>query len=457
MNSVSPTSDRFPSFQHWSPIGAVASGIFVIDFFTPLGVAAGVLYIAAVLMSLRHQNSQLSLGTAVICSILTIIALFASPIGGEYWKVLLNRSLALFAIWTTTVLGRIQLQQAGTIQKQDRTMQDLLKMLPSACFTFDRQGTILSWNPAAESIYGYTEQEAVGASSYDLIVTPETVEQTQDVIDKIFEGEPAVNQIWHDQNKQREKGWRAGSLFPTFDKEGKVLYGININVDITAQKKAEFDLQTKNALLQAILDSATDSIYAKDQEGNYLLFNKAAAYIVGQPSEKIIGMSDIQIFGQETATKLRESDELIYSTNQTITAEETVTALGETTAFSTIKSPLNDPHGKRIGLVGISRDITQDKKVQHDLLLTERVFLASPDHISILGNDYRYHRVNPSYEKVHGKPSQSVIGMSVPELLGEEVFTQTIKSKLDRCLQGEDIHYEAWFRFADNQGLNKPW
>lgn len=206
MNAVPTTPNRFPSWFQWSPLGAVAGGIFIIDLLIPLGVAAGVLYIAVVLLSLRHQDSHLPLWTAVGCSILTITALFMSPVGGEFWKVLANRGLALFAIWTTTLMGRVQLQQAGTIQQQDKTMQDFIRMLPFACFSFDCQGTILSWNPAAEKIYGYTEQEAVGASSYDLIVTPETVEQTQKIIDNIFQGEIAVNQIWHDQNKQGEHG-----------------------------------------------------------------------------------------------------------------------------------------------------------------------------------------------------------------------------------------------------------
>jgi PAS domain S-box-containing protein len=191
--------------------------------------------------------------------------------------VLANRTLALLAIWTTTIMGRLSLQQAGTIQQRDQTIQNFMSTVPLACFSFDRKGTILSWNTGAEQIYGYTNEEAIGSSSYDLIVTPETQEDTKNVIEDVFQGKTFVNMIWHDRNKKGEQGWRVGSLFPVFDIDGHIAYGVNCNIDITAQKTTETELQHKNALLQAILDSPNDAIYAKDRQGKYVLFNPDSA------------------------------------------------------------------------------------------------------------------------------------------------------------------------------------
>jgi len=451
MNSVSASHPRFPSFQQWSPIGVIASGIFVIDLFIPLGVATGVLYIAAVLPSLRHRNSHLSLGTAVVCSLLTIIAFFASPAGGELWKVLFNRALALFAIWTAALMGRHQLAQAQTINIQDHTMQKFIESLPIACFSFDRKGTILSWNTSAEQIYGYSKEEAVGASSYDLIVTPETRSETEAVMASVFRGKTFRNMVWHDQNKRGERGWRAGSLFPVSDIEGHIAYGINFNIDITTQKIIETDLQHKNALLEAILNSSQDAIYAKDLAGRYLAVNQNAAKVMGHTLESAIGLDDIQIFGPDDGNILQQSDAMILSHGQSTVLEETLVIKENAIIFSTTKSPLKTSNGKMIGLMGISRDITEWKQSQKDLQLTARVFEASPDHISILGRDYRYRRINLAYEKAHHKTRQEVVGLSVSELLGKEVFAHTVKPMLDRCFQGEEVHYEAWFTFAEGQ------
>ena len=312
MNSVSATSGRFPSFYQWSPLGGIATGIFVIDLFIPLGVAVGVLYVAVVLMSLRHRDSQLPLWAAIGCSTLTIIATFLSPLGGELWKVLVNRGLSLFVIWTTTLMVRHQLEQAQTIQVRDKTIQSFLESVPSACFSFDRQGTILSWNPAAEQIYGYSKKEAIGRSSFDLIVTPETQEETKKVLTSVFQGKSFANMIWHDKNKSGVLGWRVGNLFPILDTQGHVSRGINFNIDITTQKETELALQKNNGLLEGIVNSSSDAIYAKDREGKYLLVNETMAKMIGTTPEAIIGLTNVQLFDPETAEIFDQFDQMVF-------------------------------------------------------------------------------------------------------------------------------------------------
>ncbi len=83
----------------------LATGIFIIDTLIPLGVAAGVMYILIVLISLWSKNGKTTFYMAMMGSILTILGLYSSPPGGELWKVLMNRSLSLFAIWVVTILS----------------------------------------------------------------------------------------------------------------------------------------------------------------------------------------------------------------------------------------------------------------------------------------------------------------------------------------------------------------
>ncbi|MDR4486643.1 MAG: hypothetical protein R3B83_03830 [Nitrospirales bacterium] len=60
-------------------------------------------------------------------------------------------------------------------------------------------------------------------------------------------------------------------------KKGHVAYGLNMNVDITPQKAAEECLAAQHRLLQAIIQSSVDPIYAKDRTGKYILINQSAA------------------------------------------------------------------------------------------------------------------------------------------------------------------------------------
>lgn len=79
--------------------------IFIVDSMIPLGVAGGVPYILVVLVSLWSPRKRLPYYVAIGVTLLTIIAFYSSPPGGELWKVIFNRSLALFAIWTAAILS----------------------------------------------------------------------------------------------------------------------------------------------------------------------------------------------------------------------------------------------------------------------------------------------------------------------------------------------------------------
>lgn len=83
----------------------LSASLFLIDISTPLGVAGGVPYIAVVLLTLWLPGTRSTLFFATLCTGLTILGFYWSPAGGELWKVLANRFLALFVIWVTATLS----------------------------------------------------------------------------------------------------------------------------------------------------------------------------------------------------------------------------------------------------------------------------------------------------------------------------------------------------------------
>jgi hypothetical protein len=83
----------------------VSVAVFILDSFIELGVASGVPYVLVVLISVRSPRRRLPYVVAAVTSILTLLGLYTSPPGGELWKVLSNRALALFAVWVTAVLS----------------------------------------------------------------------------------------------------------------------------------------------------------------------------------------------------------------------------------------------------------------------------------------------------------------------------------------------------------------
>ncbi len=99
--------DKLKSFDNklYFICGLLTVAIFTLDINLPLGVAGGVPYIAVVLTALWSPKRHLAIYLAVICSAMTLLGYYFSPPGGELWKVVFNRALALFAIWITALLA----------------------------------------------------------------------------------------------------------------------------------------------------------------------------------------------------------------------------------------------------------------------------------------------------------------------------------------------------------------
>ncbi|MBF0136040.1 MAG: PAS domain-containing protein [Magnetococcales bacterium] len=84
---------------------------------------------------------------------------------------------------------------------------------------------------------------------------------------------------------------------------------------------------------------------------------------------------------------------------------------------------------------------------QEDLRKIASIVSASLDHMSLLDVNYVYQVVNNSYLEYWGKTREMIIGHSVSDLLGQELFDQNIRPLLDECLAGHSVNYEAWFDF----------
>jgi len=92
-------------------------------------------------------------------------------------------------------------------------------------------------------------------------------------------------------------------------------------------------------------------------------------------------------------------------------------------------------------------DITERKQAEKELRKYEHIISVTKVHMLFLDRDYAHQAVNESYLRAHRKLRKEIIGQSVSDLIGRNVFEQLVKEKLDRCLGGEEIHYQTWFEF----------
>jgi PAS domain S-box-containing protein len=179
-----------------------------------------------------------------------------------------------------------------------------------------------------------------------------------------------------------------------FDKYNKKKYILAFVEDVTEQLKIEKKLLSEQALLSRLMEGIPDSIYFKDLQSRFIKVNNAAAKKLGfSYPEELIGKSDADIFGKEHSSEAFNDEQNIIKTQRPLInkEEKEIYQDGKVTWASTTKLPLFDENGKIIGTFGMSRDVTEDKKIYKT---QEAVFKVSEAAISIENFDLFYQEIH---------------------------------------------------------------
>ena len=143
-----------------------------------------------------------------------------------------------------------------------------------------------------------------------------------------------------------------------------------VMVDITNRKKAEEALTNERKLLRLLIDNLPDYIYVKDIEARHIINNRANVKLLGFDSEEATtGKTIVDLLGENIAQKFLADDRYVLRSGEAIIdREEPIHNSKNVTHWMlTTKIPLKDAQDNIVGLVGISRDITERKKAVEEL------------------------------------------------------------------------------------------
>jgi len=157
------------------------------------------------------------------------------------------------------------------------------------------------------------------------------------------------------------------SSTPIRNREGSIIAGVVTFYDITERQQALEELQKSHNLLQAVIESTPDAILVKDFQGRYLMINSTVAKIQGKPQSEILGKDDCELFGPEIGLPLMETDRRIMTTGETEIVDEDILIAGNRRTYLSTKSVWWDGQGNVVGLIVISRDISDRKRSEQQI------------------------------------------------------------------------------------------
>jgi len=290
-------------------------------------------------------------------------AYLMKPYNRDELKAILARAVGVRAL--TREVKRTE----TALTESEGRFRAVVQSAAEAIICADRQGRVLSWNKAAERLFGYSEQEVLGQPL--LIIMPARFREAHQERLKRYEqtGEAAAI----DRTIEVEGLRKDGKEFPielsigTWDTKEGQCYSAIVR-DITDRKRWEAQLRQQQIEQQALLDLIPAMVWYKDRHNRIIRANRLAAESIHKTIAEIEGRLTRDLYPDEAEKYYQDDVDVIQSGEPKLGIVELYqTPSGGKRWVQTDKVPYRDPAGTIIGVLVFAQDITERRKAEEAL------------------------------------------------------------------------------------------
>lgn len=297
-----------------------------------------------------------------------------------------------------------ELQQSrNRLEETDQLLASLMDQNEDAIFMFDTEGYFLETNRATERITGYGNGELVGTHFSQTLIKRE-VEKVENLFMQTINGQSSRYEtvIYH---KDGYEVFLSIKNIPIVV-EGQITGVFGIARDITNDRKTLEELSVVKSRLESFINDSSDSISMFDRDGRVLFINEAFTNIYGFSKEEVIG-KEVPIIPNWLK---EQTDELIQQVLRGGKLHgihvKRQKKTGELIDMSSSLSPIFDQMGEIAGVSHISRDISDQKKLQLEIKNIkeelELVWNNTSDAIFMIDQSGKFLKGNPAFEEMLG-------------------------------------------------------
>ncbi len=281
---------------------------------------------------------------------------------------------------------------------RERDMLDtLLDNIPDRIYFKDRESRFVRINDALIKLFNLpSPEDAIGKTDADFYGPDHARDAREDERRLMETGEPVVNKIESETMQDGRRAWSLTTKLPLRDRKGQVIGTCGISREITAMKEMEEQLAAERNLLRSVIDNLPDAIFLKDTEGRYLLDNVAHYRSLGaSDAEEVRGRTVFDFFPDDVAQHFHEDDLAVMRLGETLTnrEERVPNVYGKPRWLLTTKIPWRNEDGEVLGVLCISRDISEQKESAEQLRLAYAELAYSREEVLVaMGKLQRSHQ-----------------------------------------------------------------
>lgn len=288
--------------------------------------------------------------------------------------------LSVLASWV--VLRRIGLTEEA-LESARRFRSALFTLSPDSVLVADREGTIVEVNPRFCEVTGYRPDEVIGNNARMLQSGNTPIEVYREMWGALTSGEEWRGDL-QNRRKDGELFWEAHAVVPVRGRDGDITHFVSFQRDISERHDMERALRASERLYRSIHDNVQEAIFLVRVEGDDFVFvgnNPRHQETTGLTGERLKGSRPQDILPPEMAEQVCANYRLCVAEGRTIRYEEELDLPAGTRIWMTSLAPVFDDGGRVEMIVGLSVDVTEQKRAEAELRR-----LATTDELTGLAN-----------------------------------------------------------------------
>jgi len=264
-------------------------------------------------------------------------------------------------------------KQTQQSQSLEHYFDTLMERIPANIYFKDLNSRFLKVNQSMADSFncGHTS-DLLGKTDHDFFDDDHADKALADEQKILATGQQITGQVELETFSGGHHGWVLTTKMPFRDRNGRIIGTFGMSSDVTELMETKNTLERERNMLRSLIDSFPDKIFARNDRRQYTIVNKALSEWVGATSpESMLGKKPDEFYAEDVVRLGEEEDTTILSTGKSIINREWnyYKSENDIRIIQTTKVPLLDEEGHSWGIVGIDRDITEQRKAREDLLI----------------------------------------------------------------------------------------